>query len=65
MAEEVQIIFPKPHGFGRAPSVSDSFAAGDNSYYESPRNLDTNPMGGADDEVLGGGSHPSQQLQPL
>ena len=45
LAEDFQIVFPKPHGLGRAPSVSDSFAAGDNSYYESPR---TN----GDDEVL-------------
>jgi hypothetical protein len=37
MADEIQIVFPKPHGLGRAPSVSDSFAEGDNSNYESPR----------------------------
>jgi hypothetical protein len=57
MADEIQIVFPKPHGLGRAPSVSDSFAAGDNSYYESPRDGGHNQMG-TDDEVLGAQANP-------
>lgn len=53
--EDFNIVFPKPH-LMRAPSVSDSFAAADSSYGDSPRGEVQNI---GDDESM----HPSQPSQ--